>query len=108
MSYENQLIRESTGEGLPSFSEVHEDYFSDETLEDVGENVDNETGETRRTADNKARNLAELQRQLDRTTSELATLEGLSQWGNDTYRFGIQHAKQQIEKLTAAIEKANQ
>lgn len=26
MSYEDQLIRESTGEGLPSWFEVHEDY----------------------------------------------------------------------------------
>ncbi len=36
MSYEDQLIREATGEGLPSFSEAHEDYFEQgeaETLE---------------------------------------------------------------------------
>ncbi len=45
MSYENQLIREATGEGLPSFSEAHEDYFSDETLEAEDRDVTNETGD---------------------------------------------------------------
>ncbi len=45
MSYEDQLIRESTGEGLPSFSEAHEDYFCDETLEAEDRDVTNETGD---------------------------------------------------------------
>ncbi len=43
-NYEDQLIREATGEGLPSFSEVHEDYF-DETLEAEDREVTNETGD---------------------------------------------------------------
>ncbi len=45
MSYEDQLIREATGEGLPSFQEAHEDYFSDETLEAEDRDVTNETGD---------------------------------------------------------------
>lgn len=50
--------------------------------------------------------LAELQRQLDRAKSELATLESLSQWGDASHRFGIQHSRQLIAKLEAAIKKA--
>jgi hypothetical protein len=47
VSYEDQLIREATGEGLPSFSEAHEDYFSDETLEAEDRDVTNETGDVK-------------------------------------------------------------
>ena len=50
------------------------------------------------------RNLAELNRQLDRAESELRQLESLSEWGDQTYRFGIQHFKNLIKKLENKID----
>ncbi len=45
MSYENQLYREATGEHQKRpFNPFGDDSGEAETLEDVGENVDNETG----------------------------------------------------------------
>ncbi len=48
MPYEDYLIRESTGEGLPSFAEEHEDYlesFEVETPTTTDPNDSNETGD---------------------------------------------------------------
>lgn len=52
------------------------------------------------------RNLAELNRQLERKQKELQTLLHLSEWGNQSYRFGITQCRERIEILNQSIKRA--
>lgn len=51
------------------------------------------------------RNIAELNRQLERAEGELRTLEHLSQYDSHTHRHGIKHYKDLIQKLENDIDR---